>query len=84
MATGQVAKLEGMRALNMAAAETYIVNQTREVVPGLIVGGMELSELDGAAYVLTRWLGRDSLGRSLRGLLADAEFTHRRMGATFG
>ena len=32
----------------MNTAEDAIVNQTREIIPGLIVGGMELSELDGA------------------------------------
>ncbi|KAM0753303.1 thiazole biosynthetic enzyme [Meredithblackwellia eburnea MCA 4105] len=48
VATGQVPELGNMRALNMRAAEDYIVNNTREVVPGLICGGMELSELDGA------------------------------------
>lgn len=29
-------------------AEDAIVKRTREIVPGLIVGGMELSEVDGA------------------------------------
>ncbi|KAK4905818.1 thiamine metabolism-related protein [Elasticomyces elasticus] len=37
-----------MRGLDMNAAEDAIVKGTREIVPGLIVGGMELSELDGA------------------------------------
>jgi len=37
-----------MRALDMNSAEDAIVKGTREVVPGLIMGGMELSELDGA------------------------------------
>jgi cysteine-dependent adenosine diphosphate thiazole synthase len=37
-----------MGGLDMNAAEDYIVNNTRQVVPGLIVGGMELSELDGS------------------------------------
>lgn len=32
----------------MNSAEDAIVKGTREVVPGLIVGGMELSEIDGA------------------------------------
>lgn len=32
----------------MMSAEDAIVKNTREVVPGLIFGGMELSELDGA------------------------------------
>ena len=43
-----ISKLGGMRALDMNSAEDAIVKGTREVVPGLIVGGMELSELDGA------------------------------------
>lgn len=37
-----------MRCLDMRSSEDFIVNNTREVVPGLITGGMELSELDGA------------------------------------
>lgn len=41
-------KLGGMRPLDMNTAEDAIVKNTREVVPGLIFGGMELSELDGA------------------------------------
>jgi len=41
-------KLGGMRGLDMKAAEDVIVKRTREIVPGLIVGGMELSEVDGA------------------------------------
>lgn len=41
-------KLGGMRGLDMQTAEDAIVKNTREVVPGLVVGGMELSEVDGA------------------------------------
>jgi len=44
----QIEKLGGMRGLDMNMAEDAIVKRTREVVPGLIVGGMELSEVDGA------------------------------------
>lgn len=44
----QIEKLGGMRGLDMNSAEDAIVKRTREVVPGLIVGGMELSEVDGA------------------------------------
>ncbi|PSS16914.1 hypothetical protein M430DRAFT_250143 [Amorphotheca resinae ATCC 22711] len=44
----QLEKLGGMRGLDMNRAEDAIVKRTREVVPGLIVGGMELSEVDGA------------------------------------
>ena len=45
---GQIDKLGGMRGLDMNTAEDAIVKRTREIVPGLIVGGMELSEVDGA------------------------------------
>lgn len=41
-------KLGGMRGLNMNSAEDAIVKRTREIVPGLVIGGMELSEVDGA------------------------------------
>jgi len=44
----QLKQLGGMRGLDMRTAEDAIVKRTREVVPGLIVGGMELSEVDGA------------------------------------
>jgi len=44
----QVEKLGGMRGLDMNSAEDAIVKRTREIIPGLIVGGMELSEVDGA------------------------------------
>ncbi|GAA5901907.1 thiamine thiazole synthase [Sporobolomyces salmoneus] len=47
-AAGLVEKLGDMRCLDMRSSEDYIVNNTREIVPGLITGGMELSELDGA------------------------------------
>jgi hypothetical protein len=46
--SGLVEQLGDMRCLDMSRAEPAIVNRTREVYPGLIVGGMELSELDGA------------------------------------
>jgi thiamine thiazole synthase len=41
-------RLGGMRGLDMSSAEDAIVKHTREIVPGLIIGGMELSEVDGA------------------------------------
>lgn len=43
-----VIKLGGMRGLDMNSAEDAIVKKTREIVPGLIMGGMELSELDAS------------------------------------
>ncbi|KAI8850041.1 thiazole biosynthetic enzyme [Chytridium lagenaria] len=46
VSAGLVEKLGDMRALDMNLAEDAIVNSTREVYPGLIVGGMELAELD--------------------------------------
>lgn len=45
---GSLASLGGMRGLDMNTAEDAIVKGTREIAPGLIVGGMELSEVDGA------------------------------------
>lgn len=45
---GALERLGGMRGLDMNRAEDAIVKGTREVVPGLICGGMELSEIDGA------------------------------------
>lgn len=42
-----VDKLGGMRGLDMNSAEDAIVRNTREVTKGLIIGGMELSEIDG-------------------------------------
>uniref|UniRef100_L2G498 Thiazole biosynthetic enzyme n=1 Tax=Colletotrichum fructicola (strain Nara gc5) TaxID=1213859 RepID=L2G498_COLFN len=44
----QIEQLGGMRGLDMKEAEDAIVKGTREIVKGLIVGGMELSEVDGA------------------------------------
>lgn len=45
---GSLPSLGGMRGLDMNVAEDAIVKGTREIAPGLIVGGMELSEVDGA------------------------------------
>ncbi|CAK7893291.1 thiamine thiazole synthase [[Candida] anglica] len=48
VAIGGLEKLGGMRGLDMNVAEDHIVKGTREVVPGLVIGGMELSEVDGS------------------------------------
>ena len=40
-------KLGDMHPLDMNKSESLIVNNTRQVFPGAVVGGMELSELDG-------------------------------------
>ncbi|KAK7921225.1 hypothetical protein PG985_009247 [Apiospora marii] len=45
---GSLERLGGMRGLDMNTAEDAIVKGTREIVPGLVCGGMELSEVDGA------------------------------------
>ncbi|ORY28925.1 thiazole biosynthetic enzyme [Rhizoclosmatium globosum] len=47
VSAGLVEKLGDMRALDMNMAEDSVVNNTREIFPGLIVGGMELAEFDG-------------------------------------
>lgn len=48
VAVGAIEKLGGMRGLDMNRAEDAIVKGTREIAPGLIVGGMELSEFEGS------------------------------------
>ncbi|GBG62485.1 hypothetical protein CBR_g30805 [Chara braunii] len=45
---GMVDNLPGMKALDMNSAEDAIVRLTREVVPGMIVTGMEVAEVEGA------------------------------------
>jgi thiamine thiazole synthase len=47
-ALGMVPSVPGMYALDMNSAEDKIVNNTREVVPGIVLAGMELSEVDGS------------------------------------
>ncbi|KAF9152642.1 triosephosphate isomerase [Actinomortierella ambigua] len=44
---GLVKEVPGMIALDMNAAEDGIVSHTREVVPGMVITGMEVAELDG-------------------------------------
>ncbi|KAJ7600628.1 Thi4 family-domain-containing protein, partial [Mycena floridula] len=48
VSAGLLKELGNMRGLDMNRAEPAIVNQTRQVVPGLIMAGMELSEHDGS------------------------------------
>eukprot|EP00891_Asterochloris_glomerata_P007253 jgi/Astpho2/7253/Aster-01560 len=45
---GMVDGAPGMSALDMNTAEDMVVRNTREVVPGMIICGMEVAELDGA------------------------------------
>ncbi|KAL1750734.1 Thi4 family-domain-containing protein [Schizophyllum commune] len=48
VSAGLLKELGNMRGLDMNRAEPAVVNQTREVAPGLIMAGMELSEHDGS------------------------------------
>lgn len=43
-----IESVPGMKALDMNTAEDAIVKLTREIVPGMIVAGMEVAEIDGA------------------------------------
>lgn len=45
---GMIDTVPGMKALDMNTAEDAIVRLTREVVPGMIITGMEVAEIDGA------------------------------------
>jgi cysteine-dependent adenosine diphosphate thiazole synthase len=45
---GMVDHVPGMGCLDMGTAEDAIVRGTKEIVPGMIVAGMEVAELEGA------------------------------------
>lgn len=45
---GLVQRCPGMGALDMNKAENEVVEKTREIFPGMILCGMEISEIDGA------------------------------------
>jgi thiamine thiazole synthase len=51
---GMIETVPGMKALDMNTAEDAIVRLTREVVPGMIVTGMEVAEIDGAPRMVLR------------------------------
>lgn len=44
---GMVTGAPGMAALDMNSAEDAVVKHTREIVPGMVICGMEVAELDG-------------------------------------
>lgn len=50
---GMIDHVPGMKALDMNTAEDAIVRLTREVVPGMIVTGMEVAEIDGAPRMVS-------------------------------
>lgn len=45
---GMIPAAPGMAALDMNTAEDAVVDRTREVVPGMVIAGMEVAELDGS------------------------------------
>ncbi|KAE9616941.1 putative thiazole biosynthetic enzyme Thi4 family, FAD/NAD(P)-binding domain-containing protein [Lupinus albus] len=51
---GLIDTIPGMKALDMNTAEDAIVRLTREVVPGMIVTGMEVAEIDGAPRMVIK------------------------------
>lgn len=63
LASAGLLKLGDMNPLDMNASEGLIVNNTREIFPGAVVGGMELSELDG----------HPRMGASFGGMLASGQ-----------
>lgn len=44
---GLIQRVPGMGALDMNSAEDAVVDRTREIVPGMVICGMEVAELDG-------------------------------------
>ncbi|KAL8162572.1 hypothetical protein V2J09_014061 [Rumex salicifolius] len=59
---GMIDTVPGMKALDMNTAEDAIVRLTREVVPGMIVTGMEVAEIDGAPRMKAGQLALKALG----------------------
>ncbi len=51
---GMIDKVPGMKCLDMNTAEDAIVRHTREVVPGMIVTGMEVTEIDGSPRMVSK------------------------------
>merc|ERR1712241_1266307 len=49
MDIGMVGHVPGMGALDMNSAEDAIVSDTKEIVPGMVIAGMEVAELMGCA-----------------------------------
>jgi ribulose 1,5-bisphosphate synthetase/thiazole synthase len=43
-----------MKCLDMNTAEDAIVRHTREVVPGMIVTGMEVAEIEGSPRMVSK------------------------------
>ena len=74
VSAGLLKELGNMRGLDMQRSEPAIVNGTREVVPGLIMAGMELSEHDGANRQVALF----------RFLPSYTDLALCRMGPTFG
>lgn len=52
---GMIDNVPGMKALDMNTAEDAIVRLTREIVPGMIVTGMEVAEIDGAPRMVSAY-----------------------------
>lgn len=53
---GMIESVPGMKALDMNTAEDAIVKLTREIVPGMIVTGMEVAEIDGSPRMVNFFL----------------------------
>jgi thiamine thiazole synthase len=49
---GMVPEVPGMAALDMNSAEDHIVRSTREVVPGMVLAGMEVAEVSWDSFWL--------------------------------
>ncbi len=75
VSAGLLKELGNMRGLDMNRAEPAIVNNTREVTPGLIMTG-EMTELFFISGVLTRY--------NLLGMELSEHDGSNRMGPTFG
>lgn len=72
MDVGMVADVPGMGALDMNTAEDAIVAGTEEVVPGMILAGMEVAELNGSPRMGPTFGAMMESGRKAAALAAEA------------
>jgi len=76
-AMGMVPEIPGMGALDMNTAETKIVENTREIVPGMVLAGMELAEVRFFGQARMGWPRYYCLCLPLAGVKMPAAVTLR-------
>ncbi|PWA84392.1 thiamine thiazole synthase, chloroplastic [Artemisia annua] len=81
---GMIESVPGMKALDMNTAEDAIVKLTREIVPGMIVTGMEVAEIDGISQNGANFWCYDDLGTEGRSFGLEGIGTPKCIGWNIG